>query len=473
MKRRNFVYLSLFLLSYTLLSCGEDYDDNPRRTSVNDFIWQGLNQYYFWLSNSPDLDDNRFSNAQAYQEFLNSYTPPESLFEHLLVDRQTDRFSVIYSDYNKLEQLLAGTLKSNGVDYELRLKNGSTTELFGWVRYIMPNSDASTKNIHRGNIFYAVNGTPLTTLNYKSLLNIPDNYTLNLADYNNGTITPNGISINLNKNNYSENPVYITKTFDVGAKKIGYLMYNGFYSQYEAQLNNAFTYFSSQNITHLIIDLRYNSGGSVDTATRLASMITGQFNTEIFAKQKWNYKIESILGSNSESLLNRFTNQLGNGSTISSLQFDKVYILTSKRTASASELLINGLKPYINVTQIGDVTTGKNVGSITLYDSPNFRKQNINPTHTYAMQPIVLKIANKNNFSEYTNGLMPTVNHIEDLGNLGTLGETSDPLLQSAINYIDTNGKTISQQNPSVLFEYFQDSKSIRPLGNEMYIERQ
>ena len=73
-----------------------------------------------------------------------------------------------------------------------------------------------------------------------------------------------------------------------------------------------------------------------------------------------------------------------------------MYVLTTKSSASASELLINGLKPYIDVIQIGDVTTGKNVGSVTLYDSPNFGTQNRNPSHRYAMQPIVLKIVDKN-----------------------------------------------------------------------------
>ena len=72
----------------------------------------------------------------------------------------------------------------------------------------------------------------------------------------------------------------------------------------------------------------------------------------------------------------------------------KVYFITSQSTASASELLINGLKPYIDVIQIGDVTLGKNVGSITLYDYIDNNSLTKNPNHNYAMQPIVLKIAN-------------------------------------------------------------------------------
>lgn len=460
------------LLSITFLTlftnCSDDYDDNPAQTSVNEFIWKGLNQYYYWLSDVPDLADDRFSSNTEFDDFIYSFDAPEDLFSDLLVDASIDRFSVIFSDYNALEQALSGTQKSNGVDYELRYKQGSTTELFGWVRYILPNSDAATKPIYRGTIFYAVNGISLNTSNYRDLLN-QDNYTLNFANFDGGTINPNGNSVVLTKTNFSENPVYLKKIFTIGTKKIGYLMYNGFYSNYETQLNDAFGYFQTQGITHLILDFRYNSGGSVNTATRLASMVTGQFTNQIFAKQQWNYKIENIT-SNPEQLLNRFTSSLGNGNSINHLNLNKVYILTSKRSASASELVINGLVPYINVVQIGDATTGKNVGSITLYDSANFRKENVNPTHKYAMQPIVLKIANKDNFSNYVNGLPADVEQLEDIGNLGVLGETSDNLLNTALNYIDLNGR-IMQRIPAIEFNHFEDSKSLRLFGNEMYLE--
>lgn len=466
--KRMMVILFAILFAQSIVKCADDYDDTVSYGSVNNFVWKGLNLYYYWLSDSPDLADDRFATNNDYDNFINSFNAPEALFNHLLVDPTIDRYSVIFSDYTELEQALNGTQKSNGVDYELRFKQGSTTELFGWVRYIQPNSDASTKAINRGTIFYAVNGVSLNTSNYINLLN-QDNYTLNLAEFDNGAITPNGNSVSLTKTDYSENPVYIRKVFVEGTKKIGYLMYNGFFGNFETELNNAFGFFQSEGITHLVLDLRYNSGGSVNTATRLASMITGQFNNQVFAKQQWNYKIENLI-NNPEQLLNRFTNSLGNGNGINHLNLDKVYILTTKRSASASELVINGLIPYIDVIQIGDATAGKNVGSITLYDSPTFRKQNVNPNHKYAMQPIVLKIANNDNFSEYTNGLAPDVNQLEDIGNLGILGEESDPLLNTALNYINVNGR-FQQSVPEKVFQHFEDSKSLRLFGDAMYLE--
>ena len=95
---------------------------------------------------------------------------------------------------------MQGTTKNDGVDFGLYRKSSDSNDIFGWVRYIIPNSDASTKDIKRGAIFYGVNGTQLTASNYQTLLLNSENYTLNLADYNNGKITPNGKSVNLNKN---------------------------------------------------------------------------------------------------------------------------------------------------------------------------------------------------------------------------------------------------------------------------------
>ncbi|WP_338378297.1 S41 family peptidase [uncultured Flavobacterium sp.] len=467
------LYVSLLVivgLSFVLKSCSDDYDDVLHYRSTNEFIWEGLNQYYYWQKDSPDLNDARFATDEAFQSFLNNYSP-ESLFQHLRYEPgNIDKYSVLFSDYNVLEGVLSGTTKNNGVEYGLKYKSGSTTEIFGYVRYILPNSDASTKNIQRGDIFYAVNGTPLTVSNYIQLL-ANETYTLNLADYNNGNITPNGNSVSLTKTVYSENPVLIKNIHIVGTKKVGYLMYNGFYSNYENELNNAFAYFQAEGITHLVLDLRYNGGGSVNVATRLGSMITGQFNGQVFAKQLWNDKRLAYYNSvNPDALINKFTNTLSNGNSINSLNLNKLYVITTKSTASASELIINSLNPYIEVKTIGDVTTGKNVGSVTLYDSPTFGKQNVNPNHKYAMQPIVLKIANKNNGSSYSNGFVPNVPNPEDIGNLGILGDANEPLLNVALNYININGKFSNNSNAKV-FEHFSDSKNVDGIEKGMYIE--
>jgi carboxyl-terminal processing protease len=184
-----------------------------------------------------------------------------------------------------------------------------------------------------------------------------------------------------------------------------------------------------------------------------------------------NEKINSYFESTDpEALKNNFTDKIGS-TAINSLNLAKIYILTTKSSASASELVINGLKPYMDVVQIGDVTTGKNVGSITLYDSPTFGKSNRNPNHRYAMQPIVLRIINADGFGDYNNGLIPTHQLRENLGNLDILGNSSEPLLSTAIGKITGTSKMI-KQSPEKEFNYFIDTKSIDGLQNQMYIDK-
>jgi carboxyl-terminal processing protease len=462
--------LLLIIALFTFQGC-QDMDDvaAPMDLEIKDFIWKGLNQYYLWQADVPNLSDDRFSSQAELNTFLSGYSSPESLFDALRVDKSIDRFSWIVSDYLELEGALQGTTKNDGVDYGLRYKTGSTTEIFGWVRYIIPNSDASTKDIKRGSIFYGVNGTQLTVSNYQTLL-AAESYTLNLADYNNGAITPNGKTVALNKTILAENPISLNTVITSGTHKIGYLIYNGFYADYDNQLNDAFGTLKTQGITDLVLDLRYNSGGSVLTATRLASMITGQYTGQIFAKQQWNDKINTYFETNNpEALKNNFADKIG-ATPINSLNLTKIYILTSKSTASASELVINGLRPYMEVVQIGDVTTGKNVGSVTLYDSPTFGKDNRNPNHRYAMQPIVLKIVNAAGFGDYFSGLVPNYELKENLANLDILGNTTEPLLSTAIGKITGTGKML-KQSPEKDFKYFNDVKSINGLQNQMYLD--
>ncbi len=173
--------LLLFIALFTFQGC-QDMDDvaAPMDLEVKDFIWKGLNQYYLWQADVPNLSDDRFASQAQLNTFLSGYSSPESLFDALRVDKSIDRFSWIVSDYLVLEQELQGTSLNNGVDFRLNKKPGSD-EIIGYVRYILPNSDASTKDIKRGDLFYGINGIQLTLSNYQTLL-ATDSYTLNFAE---------------------------------------------------------------------------------------------------------------------------------------------------------------------------------------------------------------------------------------------------------------------------------------------------
>ena len=467
-------------LSSAIVGC-TDQDDiaAPAEIAVQNFIWKGLNLYYLWQADVPDLADNRFEFQSQLNAYLLEQGTPENLFQKLLnkpisqfpFATAVDRYSVLVNDYTVLENLFQGITTSTGMNFGLKLKQGSTTEVFGWVRYVQPNSPAANANVQRGMIFHAINGTPLTTSNFSSLLAL-DSFTINLANFNNGNITPNGNSIALTKSVLNENPVFLTQTYNVGARKVGYLVYNAFTTNNEALVNAAIAQLKAAGITHLVLDLRYNPGGSVKTAARLAAMITGQFAGQVFTNIQWNNKVQTFYQANTPAqLVEKFPTTLADGSAINTLNLDKLYVLTTNRSASASELVINGLKSYIPIVQIGDVTSGKNVGSITLYDSPNFSATNRNPAHKYAMQPLVIKLANKDGFAAYENGIVPTNSLPENLGNLGQLGSTSEPLLAAALQIIG-NGGRLSQPNVKI----FEDIKDLRTIESrfesEMYLDK-
>lgn len=466
--------LPILLLLFITISCSKEDDNIPDDIEIQNFIWKGLNAYYFWQQDIPDLSDQKFSSQEQLNSFLEDNSEPEEFFYSMLNNYPTtDKYSWIVDDYIALEQLLQqGISGVTGAEFGLVFETGSETNIYGYIRYIIPGSDAATKNIQRGDVFYAVDGTELTINNYRDLLFSASSYTLNLADYNGGNPTSNGQSVSLTKTEVQENPVFITKTFDVMGKKIGYLMYNGFTSAFNNELNNAFASLSSEGVTDLVLDFRYNPGGSVRTATYLSSMVTGQFTGELFTKEKWNDKWQNYFDSSSpESLINNFVNQTSDGSAINSLNLNDVVILTTGGSASASELVINGLNPYINVTTIGTKTEGKYVASVTLYDSDDYRREGANPNHTWAMQPIVLEEQNKLGEND-EDGFDPTIEFPENRANLGILGEVTEPLLERAITFITTGSRASSNRN-EIKDREFTHSKKYTLTGTNMYVDKE
>jgi C-terminal processing protease CtpA/Prc len=295
-------------------------------------------------------------------------------------------------------------------------------------------------------------------------------YTISLANFNNGNPIATGGTVDLMRSQVQENPVAITRVFVEGSQRIGYLLYNQFASSFDAILNDAFANLQGAGITDLIVDLRYNPGGSVRTATYLGGMITGQFAGQLFSKEVWNSKVQANVNTNSFN--NLFTNQINNGlvtQNINSLNLTRVYFIVTGGSASASELLINSLKSYIDVKLVGTTTEGKNVGSVTLYDSPNFSRNGANPNHTWAMQPIVLEIQNKDGVTS-PDGFTPEIAMPEDYGNLGVLGDRNEPLLDRTITYILT-GMRSSRITTVPQLEEVTNSKLFTPTRDNMYVD--
>ncbi|CDF78811.1 carboxyl-terminal protease [Formosa agariphila KMM 3901] len=487
--------LFLFALLLCFTDCAKDLDDYPvTTTDINDFVWKGMNTFYLYKDEVPNLSDARFLSETEYQNYLSDYSKPEDLFYSLLYNTDTeDRFSWITDDYIALEQQFSGESSTHGMEYGLVRLRSDNTAVFGYVRYVLPGTDAEFKGLKRGAIFNRVDGE-LLYYNSETDTNIGlmsgSSYTIGMASYNNqgtetkddDTVESRDETINLVKSAYTENPIYDQEILQVNGQKVGYLMYNGFTGTdaFDSELNAVFGTFKNEGISDLILDFRYNPGGSVSTATWLASMVTGQFTGDVFVKEQWNSDWQSYFENNSpEDLLNPFvdvmekrnsSNSVTFSETINHLNLNKVYVITTGSTASASELIINGLTPYINVVQVGGVTVGKYQASRTVYDSPTYSKSEVNPTHTYAMQPLIFKSLNADGYTDYFNGLTPDIQISEDYGNLGVLGDVNEPLLAAALSDISgTARKTYTSE--STPLEVLSDSKSLQPLPNAMYVD--
>jgi len=500
------IKLLTFIFLLTLFNCSNDddsvsnitpdenqNDNTPEEITfdeINDFVWRGMNFIYVYKDRIINLANDRFTSEEDYANYLNNFDTPEDLFESLLyLPESVDEFSAINSNYVELEQSLQGITLNNGMEFGL-VRFSNSDNIFGYVRYVLPNSSAATQGVTRGMLFTQVNGIDLTVSNFIDLLFGSDNsYTITLADYNessNSISTNPNNTITLSKEVISENPIHINDVLEVNGTKIGYLMYNGFRSSTASlsELNGVFADFNSQNIDDLVLDLRYNGGGSVLSSIYLSSMITGQFTGETFFTEQWNNDFQTaIQDQNPDALINPFVDEMvlrdSNGDItlqepINSLGLQRVFILTTTSTASASELVINGLDSHIEVIQIGEQTRGKPQASITIYDSENFLREGANPNHTYALQPLVYEAANSDGFSQYYDGLPPSIGFEvnEDIVNLGELGNPSEPLLERAIMEITGSARffnNISSSNND--FEIIPDQNFKPKYSQEMFDE--
>jgi len=459
----------------------------PDAPEVNYFVWNSMHDYYLWNDKIPNLVNTYYqpltSTSTNYKQhkdslnvFLNKYTDPEKLFDGLLYQHSVvDKWSFIVNDYTIIDNWIAGISKTVGYDFKLYYLNATSPDLIGVVRYVLKDSPADKAGIQRGDIFYKVDGVQLTDANYTANLINKESFTLSFAKLVNGVVTPIAKTASLVAVEMQENPVYFNKILTVGTNKVGYLVYNGFTSDFDLQLNTVFQQFKSAGVNKLILDLRYNGGGSVQTAIYLASMIYTTNTTKLFTKSVYNGILTPYITSTyGESFFNsNFTDKIsgtGASTPINSLNLTDVYFIVSNESASASELLINGLKPYMSVKSIGSNTYGKYVASLTLKDYDSNDK--LVTTHKYAMQPIVAKYANSLGVSDFVSGLAPDYTAKEDVGNLLPFGDENETMLKVVLDVIK-GLKSQAIPNPTNLAnsKAIFGSKDALQFSRDMYID--
>jgi len=307
------------------------------------------------------------------------------------------------------------------------------------VEYVYPNSPAHAAGLERGDIILTINGEYLDTNNYYDMYSLPS-YAAGLGTYANNTIKPSGETITMTATSFIADPLIYDTVFAINGTRIGYMVYTEFITgddnQYLARLDQVFDQYKSDGISDVIIDLRYNPGGEIDAAGHLASLLapysvvssSSTFVTFLYNEEMQSY-FEKREGAESENLIYKFPANTHN------MDLSRVYFLTTYYTASASELLIVGLRPYMNVTVIGERTYGKYTGMWVIYD------EDVPPAHNWAILPIVMKFANAVGYTDFKDGLEPDIISADDLFHAVPSGNTDDPML--AVALVDITGAAL------------------------------
>jgi len=432
---RKVLLLVLFFTGF-LSACRDKNVDPATDLETSNWIVDQMKTWYYWNDKIPANPDLTLA--------------PEALFNSLLYKFDAtarpdgDRFSWIESDADALKAELSGSTKTTGLELRLFYYPTGGTNIVGLVAYALPGSPAALAGFKRGDIVTRIDDKQLTASNYYDLIysDAAKKYTLGTLNEQDA-IVETTTTRNVTPITFQEDPVFFDTTFQYGSNTIGYLVYHQFIAsksgsdkkEYDQKLDNVFASFKSKNVNSLVLDLRYNPGGYVSSATNLASLIgKGITNNDIFYYKEYNSTLTPVLEKKygKDYFLDKFSSKSQNiGSGLKNL-----IILTSTRTASASELLINGLKPFMTVTVIGDQTVGKNVGSITISDDSKKVK--------WGLQPIVTKSFNSLKQSDYSKGFTPEVTVKEGL-RLYPYGNPKDPLLAAALLKI-TGSPTVRQK---------------------------
>ncbi|WP_144605668.1 S41 family peptidase [Algoriphagus algorifonticola] len=426
--RKIFPFFLLGLMTISFWSCKDDEDTLPEvapnsNEAVNRWIKEVMDQVYYWL------EDMKTPIAET--------SDPEDYFESLLF-RPTDRFSVIFPDYEELINSLNGITLEAGYEFILFRESQNSDNVIAEITYVKKNSPASSAGLKRGDIIRTINGQQMTVNNFREVIGaISSQHTITYLRFNETSQAfENQGQLELNTIQLAENPNFLDTIYTINNQKIGYVVYHFFApgpgnnsTAYDQETDAIFAKFKAEGINHLIVDFRYNGGGFVSSAVNLASLIApGVGSTDIFSKTKYNSFLSGFDDfKNVRTPFRAKTQNLGN-----ILTGNRVYILTSSRTASASELIINGLRPYMNVFLIGDVTTGKNVGSIPFDDEDN-------PENPYGILPIVTQSFNSQDQSDYSNGFTPNITAKEIDERLRPFGDINELLLRTAIAQITGN----------------------------------
>ena len=443
----------LCLLGF-LTACDEEWikptpkpdPENKVTLKVNEFIYEGLRSEYLW-ENTINWNAIDFKKEKD----------PHAFFKRLIY--KDDRWTNLTDNAEAWNQGFAGISTTYGFDLRFSYI-GDTEELVAIVRYVYPGTPADRAGIRRGDLLLKLNGGPITVKNYADFYDKPT-IVVNKGILKDKTLTAEPVGVAMTAVEMYQDPILKDTVINKDGHRVGYLCYSDYTERSTAELIKVFTRFKAAGVTDVVLDLRYNGGGYVSTARALCSILAPEAamkKKERFLFKLWNENYMNHWKSEgrNDELYETFVDTLG-----INMNLNRLYILTGKGTASASELTLTGLTPYMDVVQIGDTTHGKFCGGIVLmpkhlwWDRAASYYQEIKNWGMYVM---IYKFSNKRN-DEFPRGFAPKYVVKEYLLELYPFGDERDPLLGKALELI--TGKQVAKAR----------SRRIQPTLRELPID--
>ena len=419
-----------------LAACKED-DPKPKPDpeakiilKVNEFIYEGLRSEYLWTStiNWTAIDFKKEKDPHAF-------------FKRLIY--KDDRWTSLTDDAEAWNQAFAGYSTTFGFDLRFGYI-GYSDSLFAVVRYVYPGTPAARAGLKRGDFLLKLNGGAITVKNYGDLYDKPT-VVVNKGILRDKTLKADSIGIAMTAVKMYQDPILKDTVIAKGGHRVGYLCYTDYTDLSTPELVKVAARFKAAGITDMVLDLRYNGGGYISTARSLCSLLAPEaavMRKERFLLKLWNEEYMNYWRSKEKysELYETFVDTLG-----VNLNLSRLYILTGKGTASASELTLTGLTPYMDVVQIGDTTHGKFCGGGVLM--PKHVWWNVDSSYyreikNWGMYVMEFKFCNTRK-DEFPHGFAPKYVVKESILELYPFGDERDPLLGKALELI--TGKQVAK----------------------------
>lgn len=357
------------------------------------FVRDTLDELYYWYRELPDVDPARFATPEAFLEAVR-YRPLDHTFSYVTSRAASDAF---FSE----SQFIGLGLTTAQLGGELR------------VLQVFDGSPAAEAGLDRGSRIDTIDGAPVVDLIAAGTVDAAFGAAQDGLVVTVGFATRGGDqrTVAIRKRAVTIPTVSLTRVFEVDGRRVGYLFFRNFVRPSVAALDSAFDALRAAAVDELVLDLRYNGGGLVDVAVQLASLIAGDARADaVFAESRHNDRNRRL----NETL--RFT------APANGLSLSRLIVIATRSSASASELVMNGLRPFMPVVVIGDRTYGKPVGQYQL------------PFCDKVLAPVSFAMVNAAGEGDYYDGLPVTCAVADDITR--DLGDPEEASLREALHYV-------------------------------------